>query len=378
MGRQVAPKVVLCDLGGVVVRSPFQSILDFERENNIPPGWINFAIRHSSPNGNWQRLERGEIKVDAQFFEGFAADLQNEAAWHEFWRENRSEKKYGNPTLLGDHVSLKAEEPGSRPADEDRGSKSSFSTASSSPESKASEKRGREHRPSLSKLAKDTTIGDPISLEAEDVLVSDEEGGSQESSRGTESTGFPQSSSRNDGLRPMPHIDSERLFWNMMSAHREQDPYIFPALERLRKKKERPILGALSNTVVLPPDHPRSQARGSSSPNSGLAGDSSFDPASFFDVYVASAEVGMRKPSKDIYELAVQRLDKYDREHGGQGIQPEQVVFLDDIGENLKTAKEVGMKTIRVQLGKTWRAVKELESLLRTELIDDKTRRAKL
>ena len=56
----------------------------------------------------------------------------------------------------------------------------------------------------------------------------------------------------------------------------------------------------------------------------------------------------------------------------------EDIVFLDDIGENLKMGREVGMRTVRVMLGKTWRAVKELEGVLGVELMDEKTRRAKL
>ena len=54
------------------------------------------------------------------------------------------------------------------------------------------------------------------------------------------------------------------------------------------------------------------------------------------------------------------------------------VVFLDDIGENLRVAREVGMRTVKVMMGKTWRAVKELEGIVRVELMDEKTRRAKL
>ena len=56
----------------------------------------------------------------------------------------------------------------------------------------------------------------------------------------------------------------------------------------------------------------------------------------------------------------------------------EDIVFLDDIGENLKMGKSVGMRTIRVQLGKTWRAGKELEGVLGVKLMDERTRRAKL
>lgn len=80
-----------------------------------------------------------------------------------------------------------------------------------------------------------------------------------------------------------------------------------------------------------------------------------------------------------MYELAVQRLDAFDREHGGQGINAGDILFLDDIGENLKAARrECGMRTLKVVRGKTWRAVKELERLTGLELMDEKTRRAKL
>ena len=99
---------------------------------------------------------------------------------------------------------------------------------------------------------------------------------------------------------------------------------------------------------------------------------------SLFSVFVASAEVGLRKPDPKIYELAIQRLDEFDRQKGGSGVKAADVVFLDDIGENLKAAKEVGMQTIRVRMGKTWRAVKELEGVTGVELMDEKTRRSKL
>ena len=86
----------------------------------------------------------------------------------------------------------------------------------------------------------------------------------------------------------------------------------------------------------------------------------------------------MRKPARDIYELTIQKLDDYDKKKGGSGVEAEDIVFLDDIGENLKMGREVGMRTVRVLLGKTWRAVKELERVLGVELMDEKVRRAKL
>lgn len=57
-----------------------------------------------------------------------------------------------------------------------------------------------------------------------------------------------------------------------------------------------------------------------------------------FDVIVESAVEGLRKPDPRIYELACDRLD----------VRPEQAVFLDDLGVNLKTARALGMTTIKV------------------------------
>jgi epoxide hydrolase-like predicted phosphatase len=71
-----------------------------------------------------------------------------------------------------------------------------------------------------------------------------------------------------------------------------------------------------------------------------------------FDVFVESARVGMRKPEPGIYQLTCAQL----------GVAPEQAVFLDDIGQNLKAARALGMATIKVEDAD--RALAELEQLL--------------
>lgn len=311
--------------------------------------------------------------MDADFFKGFTADLHNKNVWKEFHTNFRNEKKklkdMANPTQLGDHVSLKAETADSHPTENDQGARSS------------SGNNPNNERPSLSKLAKDTTIGDPVSLESEDVVESSGKGKVKDDSAPKSKVVSPSSSSNSEpSFPPIPSIDGESLFWSMMSASRHPDPYIFPALERLLKQKDRPIIGALSNTVIYPPGHPWTRKDLSSYSNSKVADTFLINPENYFDVYIASAKVGMRKPSRNIYDLAIQRLDDFDKQKGGKGIKPEDVVFLDDIGENLKTGREVGMRTIRVQLGKTWRAVKELEGVLGdgVDLMDEKTRRSKL
>jgi putative hydrolase of the HAD superfamily len=53
-----------------------------------------------------------------------------------------------------------------------------------------------------------------------------------------------------------------------------------------------------------------------------------------FDELVISAEVGLVKPDRLIYELAVQRL----------AVQPEEAVFFDDILENVQGARAAGLQ----------------------------------
>ena len=62
------------------------------------------------------------------------------------------------------------------------------------------------------------------------------------------------------------------------------------------------------------------------------------DLRAHFDVFVESAVVGMRKPDPRIYELVCREL----------GVAPARAAFLDDIGANLKTARVLGMTTIKV------------------------------
>lgn len=71
-----------------------------------------------------------------------------------------------------------------------------------------------------------------------------------------------------------------------------------------------------------------------------------------FDAFIESARVGLRKPDPRIYQLACEQLR----------VTPEQAVFLDDIGQNLKAARALGMTTIKVD-GEQ-QALSELEALL--------------
>ena len=76
-----------------------------------------------------------------------------------------------------------------------------------------------------------------------------------------------------------------------------------------------------------------------------------------FDVVIESAVAGLRKPDPRIYELACAQL----------GVPPPSTAFLDDIGQNLKSARALGMTTIKVDDPDT--ALRELGGVLGFDLL---------
>lgn len=167
----------------------------------------------------------------------------------------------------------------------------------------------------------------------------------------------------------------------MMRISRTPDPYVYPALKALRASGKF-VLGALSNTVAFPPGirDDRGVLFGSElrhPPNTPHANDGTAI-VDRFDIFVSSAHVGLRKPDPKIYELAVRELDAEARRQGLGGVNVGDVLFLDDIGANLKGAKSVGMRTLKVDLGKTEAAVRELEELTGVKLLEGVQDRARL
>ncbi|KAM0341378.1 hypothetical protein ACHAPU_010021 [Fusarium lateritium] len=268
---EAKPKVLLFDIGGVCVVSPFQAILDYELSLGIPPGWVNYSISRTAPNGFWHRLEKGEIQMDGSFFRGFSQDLHDPTRWAAFYEREQSK----DPSL-----------------------------------------------------PKDTP--------------------------------------------PVPPVDAKWLFNEMMNISNSPDPWMFPALKKLRENGEF-ILAALSNTVIFPPGHK-------------LHRDHFFDEPvrQTFDVFVSSAHVGIRKPDSAMYQLALARVDEFARSNAQSargkglnwesGVKPEEVVFLDDIGENLKEGRKQGLRTIKVNLGRAFEAVDELERVTGLKLAGDHPR----
>jgi putative hydrolase of the HAD superfamily len=75
-----------------------------------------------------------------------------------------------------------------------------------------------------------------------------------------------------------------------------------------------------------------------------------------FDVVLESSRLGLRKPEPAFYDLACERLD----------VKPDEAVFLDDLGVNLKPARAMGMTTIKVEDPDV--AIAELARLLEIDL----------
>ena len=71
-----------------------------------------------------------------------------------------------------------------------------------------------------------------------------------------------------------------------------------------------------------------------------------------FEHVVESSKVGVRKPDPRIYRHACDLL----------GVQPEDCVYLDDLGINLKPARALGMRTIKV--GDPDVAIDELQAMV--------------
>jgi len=129
------------------------------------------------------------------------------------------------------------------------------------------------------------------------------------------------------------HALSAREMMVRIGRHSKPRPQMLDAIARIRARGLR--TGALTNNWKGDETGRRTQSLGE-----------------HFDVVVESAVVGLRKPDPRIYELACRRLE----------VTAAESIFLDDIGRNLKAARELGMKTIKVD--EADHALAELAELL--------------
>ena len=112
----------------------------------------------------------------------------------------------------------------------------------------------------------------------------------------------------------------------------------------LKKIKGQLIQACLTNNISSPNEE-------LSDENVSIAGKND-EVMSLFDFVIASSEQNVRKPDPDFYQLALEEAN----------VRPNEVVFLDDLGINLKPARALGMQTIKVTDASN--ALRELNDLL--------------
>ncbi|KAF7295330.1 Epoxide hydrolase [Mycena indigotica] len=162
-----------------------------------------------------------------------------------------------------------------------------------------------------------------------------------------------------------------QLFGSMMREAVTFDPHMLRAIRRIRAAGKHKIIALTNNFARSSTEDPI--------PPSELEflgwNEGGATPAvlrGLFDDFCDSSELGARKPEPRFYRMALER----------NGLLAHQVVFLDDIGINLKAAKQLGMETIHVPLGGNLNAARQLEAKLGIDLTrnptEEEVRMAKL
>ncbi len=126
--------------------------------------------------------------------------------------------------------------------------------------------------------------------------------------------------------REAGHTIDARTMFEWMGAESQPRPAMLAAIRAIRDQGLR--VAALTNNWASAED-----AGNDAAPDDGTRA-----LREHFDVFIESCVEGMRKPDPRIYQLACSRLE----------VDPTQAVFLDDIGANLKPARALGLRTIKV------------------------------
>jgi len=116
-------------------------------------------------------------------------------------------------------------------------------------------------------------------------------------------------------------------------------------VKALREIKDKLIQGCLTNNIQSAEDQELE------TDNAAISGTHQ-EIMGLFDFVFESSKENVRKPDPKFYQLACNR---------GK-VNPNEVIFLDDLGINLKPAKALGMKTIKVVRAED--ALQDLQDLL--------------
>jgi len=126
-------------------------------------------------------------------------------------------------------------------------------------------------------------------------------------------------------------------------------------IEVVRRCRQRYLVGLATNNFGALPAAETPAAAPAETPaepaETGVAG-----VLSLFDEVVESWRIGVRKPEVGFFEVCCTRL----------GIEPDEAVFIDDLGVNLKPARQMGMTTIKFETED--QAIADLEAALRLPL----------
>ena len=116
-------------------------------------------------------------------------------------------------------------------------------------------------------------------------------------------------------------------------------------VKALREIKDKLIQGCLTNNIQSTEDQELEND------NAAMSG-AHQEIMGLFDFVFESSKENVRKPDPKFYQLACKRGN----------VNPNEVIFLDDLGINLKPAKALGMKTIKVVRAED--ALQDLQNLL--------------
>ncbi|KAJ3376833.1 Bifunctional epoxide hydrolase 2, partial [Lobulomyces angularis] len=80
-----------------------------------------------------------------------------------------------------------------------------------------------------------------------------------------------------------------------------------------------------------------------------------------FDFFIESWVIKMRKPDPRIFSYTCDLIKEL----------PKDCLFLDDLNPNLRAAQKCNLQCIKVSLGNTVKAIKEMESITGVNLLDN-------
>jgi putative hydrolase of the HAD superfamily len=142
-----------------------------------------------------------------------------------------------------------------------------------------------------------------------------------------------------DEARALGHVIDARAILGQLTG--ELRPVMLDAIRTLRSRY---TVACLTNNMPL--------GLGTAMASSPARAAEIADAMALFDHVVESREIRARKPEPRFFSRACEII----------GVPPRHCVFLDDLGQNLKTARFLGMTTIKVVT--VARALDELEAVL--------------